>query len=83
MIMRLMLIGAASLALCGAALADEVTITRHDVAPAPGVVIEHRSADVPATKEKTITEHPNGCTTKSVKKTNGVGDTMEKSKTEC
>ncbi len=80
--MRLMLIGAASLALCGAALADEVTI-HHDVAPAPGVVIEHRSVDAPVAKEKTITQHPDGCTTKSVKKTNEFGDTMKKSKTEC
>ena len=78
--MRLMLICAATLALSGGvALADEVTIHR-DV-PAPGVIVEHRAADVDVHK-KVIT-HEDGCATKTVKKTNGVGDTMIKSKSNC
>jgi hypothetical protein len=81
--MRLMLIAAASLALSGgAALADEVTI-HHDVAPAPGVVVEHRAADVDVHKKKVITHDEDGCATKTVKKTNGMGDTMKKTKSNC
>jgi hypothetical protein len=83
--MRLMLISASAAALfAGSALADEVIIHR-DAAPPPGAMIEHRSADVPAdaTKEKTITHDADGCTTKSVTKSNGEGDTMSKSKTNC
>lgn len=81
--MRLTMIIAASLALCaGAALADEVTVT-HDgpPPPAPRAVIEHRAADVDVHK-KVIT-HEDGCATKTVKKTNGEGDTMVKSKSNC
>ncbi len=81
--MRLTLIFAASLALCaGPAFADEVTI-RHDGPPAPGsrVVIEHRAAAVDVHKK--IITHEDGCTTKTVKKTNGDGDTMVKSKSNC
>lgn len=78
--MRFMLIAAASLALSGgAALADEVTI-HHDVAPP--VVVEHRAADVDVHK-KVITHDEDGCTTKTVKKTNGMGDTMKKTKSNC
>jgi hypothetical protein len=64
----------------GAALADEVTVTHKDTT-APGVVIEHRAADVDVHK-KVIT-HEDGCATKTVKKTNSEGDTMVKSKSNC
>jgi hypothetical protein len=81
--MRFLLVCASSVVLLGsAALADEVTVT-HD--QAPGVVIEHRAADVPADsmREKTITRDSNGCATKTIKKTNGDGDSVTKSKTNC
>lgn len=81
--MRLMLIAAASLALSGgAALADEVTIHHEVTPPAGGVVVEHRAADVEVHK-KVITHDEDGCTTKTVKKTNGMGDTMKKTKSNC
>ena len=75
--MRFALICATSLALgAGAALADEVTVT-----PAPGVVVEHRAANVDVHKK--VVTHEDGCTTKTVKKSNGMGDTMVKSKSNC
>lgn len=81
--MRLALIGATSLALCaGAAFADEVTVTHDGPPPTHGAIIEHRAADVDVQHKKVIT-HEDGCTTKTVKKTNGVGDTMTKSKSNC
>ena len=80
--MRLALICATSLSLCaGAAFADEVTVTHDSSPPAHGKIIEHRAADVDVHK-KVIT-HEDGCATKTVKKTNGVGDTMTKSKSNC
>jgi hypothetical protein len=86
--MRLIFIFAASMALFGgAALADDVTIIHRDAtpAPAPGVIIEHRAADVPTdmTREKTITHDADGCTTKTIKRTDGEGDSMTKSKSNC
>jgi hypothetical protein len=79
--MRFLLICAGSVALLGsAALADEVTVT-HD--HPPGAIIEHRSADDPSMHEKTVTHDSNGCTTKTIKKENGAGDSMSKSKTNC
>jgi hypothetical protein len=80
-IMRLALICAASLAFCaGAALADEVTVPHKDTPP-PGAVIEHRAADVDVHKK--VVTHEDGCATKTVKKTNGEGDTMTKTKSNC
>jgi hypothetical protein len=80
--MRLALICATSFALCaGAAFADEVTVTHDGPPPTHGAIIEHRAADVDVHK-KVITRE-DGCATKTVKKTNGVGDTMVKSKSNC
>lgn len=76
--MKLALICAASLALsAGAAFADEVVI-HHE---GPPVVVEHRAADVEVHKK--IITHEDGCATKTVKKTNGMGDTMTKTKSNC
>jgi hypothetical protein len=51
---------------------------RHDPA------IERRAADAPgATKEKTITHDENGCSTKTVKETDGMGNSEARSKTNC
>jgi hypothetical protein len=70
---------AAALALlAGPTLADEVTVT-----PAPGVVVEHRAADIDVTKEKTIHQDADGCATKSMTKTNSEGDSVTKTKTNC
>jgi hypothetical protein len=79
--MRFLSICASSVALLiSAALADEVTVT-HD--HATGAIIEHRAADDSTMREKTITHDSNGCTTKTIKKENGEGDSMAKSKTNC
>jgi hypothetical protein len=70
---------ASSLALFASpVLADEVVVT-----PAPGAVVEHRAADVDVTKEKVITRHSDDCHTKSVTKTNGMGDSVTHTKTNC
>jgi hypothetical protein len=60
------------------ALADEAVVV-----PAPGVTVEHRAADVDVTKEKTIHQDADGCATKSMTKTNGEGDSVTKTKTNC
>lgn len=60
------------------AFADEVT-----VAPAPGVVVEHRAADEGVVKEKTVHEDSNGCATKSMTKSNDEGDSVTKTKSNC
>jgi hypothetical protein len=44
-------------------------------APAPPTIVEHRAADVPAA--------PDGCQTKSVTHTDGMGDSETKTKTNC
>jgi hypothetical protein len=81
--MRLALICATSLALCaGAAFADEVTITHGGPPRVHGAIIEHRAADVDVQHKKVIT-HEEGCATKTVKKTNGLGDSMTKTKSNC
>lgn len=64
--------------LAGPAFADDVI-----VAPAPGVTVEHRAADEDVTKEKTITHDSDGCATKSMTKTNGEGDSVTKTKSNC
>ena len=80
--MRKALICLSSLALlCGPALADETVVTHHDAAP--GAMIEHRSADTDTVHKKVITHDEDGCATKTVKKTNGEGDTRVHSKTNC
>lgn len=62
----------------GPALADEVT-----VAPAPGVVVEHRAADEDVVKEKTVHRDSDGCATKSMTKSNGEGNSVTKTKSNC
>jgi hypothetical protein len=76
--MRRILICASSLALMGgAAFAGEVTVNP------PGVVIEHRSADAPVVEKKTVTHEEDGCATKTVKKSNEMGDSVTHTKTNC
>ena len=76
--MKAFVLGAALALLAGPTLADEVTI-----APAPGVVVEHRAADVDVTTEKTMHHDADGCATKSMTKTNSEGDSVTKTKTNC
>jgi len=70
---------ASSLALFASpVLADEVVVT-----PAPGAVVEHRAADIDTvTKEKVIQQNTD-CSTKSVTKSNGMGDSVTKTKSNC
>lgn len=44
--------------------------------PAP-VIVEQRAADVP------VTPNPDGCSTKSVNKTDGMGNSVTKTQTNC
>ena len=74
---QLVLTGALAL-LAAPVFADEVT-----VAPAPGVVVEHRAAGVDVTKEKTVHRDADGCATKSMTKTNDAGDSVTKTKSNC
>jgi hypothetical protein len=75
--MRSILICASSLALmAGVAFADELKVE----VPVPGIAVEHRSADV---DKRVVTHDEDGCKTKTVKKTDGDGDTSVKTKTNC
>jgi hypothetical protein len=50
----------------------------------PPPVIEHRSADVPpGTQEKTVRHDANGCTTKTVKENDGMGNSESHSASNC
>jgi hypothetical protein len=79
--------GAAGMAVGGAASGPDhpVVVVQPDAQPAPGTVIERRAADVPpgASDTRTVTHDENGCVTSSMKKTNGMGDSVTHSKTNC
>jgi hypothetical protein len=53
----------------------------------PPVVIEHRSADVPpppdGTTTKSVTHDADGCTTKTIEKSDDMGNSAAKSKSNC
>ncbi len=77
--MRTLLISAIALAsLGGVALAKDVVVTP---APAPGVVIEHHDAD--AAHRKVVINKENGCTTKTVKKSDDMGNSVTRTKSNC
>jgi hypothetical protein len=76
--MKAFVLAAALALVAGPTLADEVIVT-----PAPGVAVEHQAGDVEVTKEKTIHHDADGCTTKSMTKTNDEGDSVTKTKSNC
>jgi hypothetical protein len=74
--------GAAGMAVGGAATSPDRTVV---VQPAPGqsnTVIERRAADVPS-DTKTITRDGAGCVTRSDQKTNGMGDSVTRTQSNC
>ncbi len=77
--MRALMICVGAVTLLGsAAIADEVI-----VAPAPGAVIEHRATDE-TTTSKTVKRDADGCTTKSVTRTNeDTGSSVTREKSSC
>ena len=77
--------GAAGMAVGGAASGpDRTVVVQPDGAPAPGTMIERRAVDAPGASEtKTITRDSDGCVNKTESKTNGMGDSVTRSKTNC
>jgi hypothetical protein len=77
--------GAAGMAVGGAASGpDRTVVVQPDGAPAPGGMIERRAADAPgATDTKTITRDGDGCATRTDSQTNGAGESVTRSKTNC
>jgi hypothetical protein len=77
--MRMLFSATCALALMGsAAIADEVIVK-----PAPGVIIENRAADENTTTTKTV-RHGDGCTTRSMTRTNDATDTsVTRTQTNC
>ncbi len=74
--MRTLLISAVVLAsLGGVALAEDVTVT---TAPAPAVVVEH-----PATHRQVTINKEDGCKTKTVKKSDEMGNSVTRTKSNC
>ncbi len=76
--MRHFLIAACALGLiAGPALADEVIVTT--TAPAEGVVVEKHDDTV----KKVVRRDADGCATKTVTKSDGMGDSVSKTNTNC
>ncbi len=66
--------------LSGSALAEDVII--HRDSPDMDRTVVHRSAGE-GVEKKVITRDEGGCASKTVKKTNGMGDSISKTKTNC
>jgi hypothetical protein len=66
----------------GSALADTTVIRREGVDSSTTVVRERAPADV-VVKERTETTGTVGCSTKSVTRTDDLGDKTTKTKTDC
>lgn len=79
--MRTISLAALSLAfLCGSALADNVTVV--PAAPQSGVVV-HSDAAPEATDKKVVIHKEGGCATKTVRKSDEMGNSVTHTKTNC
>jgi hypothetical protein len=79
--MKSILICASAFAfLSGSAFAEDVII--HKDAPDMDRTVVHRSAG-PNIDKKVIMRDDGGCATKTVKKTNGMGDSVSKTRSNC
>jgi hypothetical protein len=76
MLRNIICVGSLAL-LCGTAFADDVTITREK--EAPGAVIERRATDV----DKPVARDKDDCSSKTVTKTDGEGDSVSRTRTKC
>ena len=63
-----------------AALANDVTVV--PAAPPTGVVVHH-DADADATNKTVVIHKDEGCATKTVKKSDEMGNSVSKTKTNC
>lgn len=70
---------AASLVVCGTAIAEETTIIKRDSEPGVGVVVSPSASE---TRSTTVTTS-SGCDTKVIHKENDMGDSKTIKKTEC
>jgi len=66
--------------LSGSAFAEDVII--HKDSPDMDKTVVHRSVGGPMEK-KVITHDEGGCTSKTVKKSNGMGDSVSKTESNC
>ncbi len=79
--MRTISLAALSLVFVGGpALADDVTVVPR--APQPGIVIHH-DADPDATNKKVVIHKEDGCATKTVTKSDDMGNSVSHTKTNC
>ncbi len=77
--MRTISLAALSLVFVGGpALADDVTVV--PAAPRPGIVIHH---DADATDKKVVVHKEDGCATKTVTKSDDMGNSVSHTKTNC
>ena len=80
--MKPLIICAGALALLtGSALAEETTVIHRDGPDADRTVV-HRSVG-PEAERKVITRDGDGCASKTVKKSNDVGDSVSKTVSNC
>ncbi len=63
----------------GAAFAEDMTVIQHD---GPDGTVIHRSAG-PTVEKKVIDHDSDGCSSKTVTKTNEMGDSVSKTKSNC
>jgi hypothetical protein len=79
--MKSILICASALAfLSGSAFAEDVIIQKDS--PDMDRTVVHRSAG-PTMEKKVITHDEDGCASKTVKKSNGMGDSVSKTESNC
>jgi len=67
--------------MAGAAFAQETTVIHHDGPDGDKTVI-HRSSGADVDK-KVVTHDADGCTSKTVTRSNEMGDSMSKTKSNC
>ncbi len=80
--MKSILICASALAfLSGSAFAEDVII--HRDSPDMDRTVVHRSIGGSAVEKKVITHDESGCASQTVKKSNGMGDSISKTESNC
>ena len=82
--MRTISLAVLSLAFIGsAALADDVTVAPAPAPVPPAGVVVHHDADADATNKTVVIHKDEGCATKTVKKSDDMGNSVSKTKTNC
>jgi hypothetical protein len=69
--------------LAGPVLAQDTTVIRREGIAGDTTVVKHRDIDGDTVHKKVVTTGSTGCRTKTVKKTNDMGDSVTRTKSDC